>query len=69
MADTGNEIWDESWKIDMVMGGGGAVRPAGGSAHPQPLAAQIRHDYRQQHPNPDPGTGLTKREKKEKCYS
>ena len=25
--------------VMMVMGGGGAVRPTGGSAHPQPLAA------------------------------
>ena len=48
----------------MVMGGGGAVRPTGGSAHPQPLAAQIWHDFRQQHHNPDPGTGLTQERKK-----
>ena len=50
--------------VMMVMGGGGAVRPTGGSAHPQPLAAQIRHDFRQQHHNPDPGTGLTQERKK-----
>ena len=46
-----------------VMGGGGAVRPTRGSAHPHPLAAQIRHDFRQQHHDPDPGTGLTQRKK------
>ena len=50
--------------VMMVMGGGGAVQPTGGSAHPQPLAAQIRHDFRQQHHNPDPGTGLTQERKK-----
>ena len=50
--------------VMMVMGGGGAVRPTGGSAHPQPLAAQIRQDFRQQHHNPDPGTGLTQERKK-----
>ena len=51
MADTG--VFRLSWKLEevpMVMGGGGAVRPAGGSAHPHPLAAQVRHDYSQQEP-------------------
>ena len=43
----------------MVMGGGGAVRPTRGSAHPHPLTAQIRHDLRQQHHDGDPGTELT----------
>ena len=36
--------------VPMVVGGGGAVRPAGGSAHPHPLAAQMRHDFSQQEP-------------------
>ena len=36
--------------VPMVMGGGGAVRPAGGSAHPHPLAAQMRLDFSQQEP-------------------
>ena len=54
------------------MGGGGAVRPERGSAHPHPLAAQVRHVFSQQEPgtrnqkpagtgakasrNPEPGT-------------
>ena len=45
--------------VPMVVGGGGAVRPAGGSAHPHPLAAQMRHDFSQQEPgtrNQEPGT-------------
>ena len=53
--------------VMMVMGGGGAVRPTRGSAHPHPLAAQIPHDFRQQHHDPDPGTGLTQ-EKKEVLF-
>ena len=51
LADTG--VFRLSWKLEevpMVMGGGGAVRPAGGSAHPHPLAAQMRHDFSQQEP-------------------
>ena len=54
--------------VMMVMGGGGAVRPTGGSAHPQPLAAQIWHDFRQQHHDLDPGTGLTQEKKKKVLF-
>ena len=40
-------IRPEARRSAVCMGGGGAVRPEEGSAHPHPSAAQVRHVFSQ----------------------